>query len=96
MDAYLALFIFIFLFSSVFVYGVYRLSIFTLLFTGTIGYLYYSAMIGKITNKELFEMSLIPVGFMLAPIVLIAFVFGKPISMLLLQGMASAISTRRF
>lgn len=96
MDAYLALFIFIFLFSSVFVFGVYRLSIFTLLFAGTIGYLYYLAMSGKISNKELFEMSLIPVGFMLAPVVLITIVFGKPISMLLMQGMVNAMRMNRY
>lgn len=89
MDGYLALFIFVFLFSSVFVFGVYRLSIFTVLFGATIGYLYYLAMNGKITNKDLFQMSLIPVGFMLAPLVLIIIIFGKPISMLLLQGLTN-------
>ena len=87
MDGYFALFIFIFLFSSVFIFGVYRLSLFTLLFASTIGYLYYLAMNGKISNKELFEMSLIPVGFMLGPLILITIIFGTPLSKLILQGM---------
>jgi hypothetical protein len=97
MDGYLALFIFVFLFSSVFVFGVYRVSIFTVLFAATIGYLYYLAMNGKITTKELFQMSLIPIGFMLVPLLIITIIFGKPISMLLLQGLTNEmVRTRRF
>lgn len=87
MDGYLALFVFVFLFSSTVIFGVYRLSIFTLLFAATIGYLYYLAVNGKITNKELFQMSLIPVGFMLVPIILIIHVFGAPLMMLLTEGL---------
>lgn len=86
-DGYLALFAFVFLFSSTIIFGVYRLSVFTLLFAATIGYLYYLAMNGKISSKELFQMSLIPVGFMLVPIVLIVHVFGAPLMMLLSEGL---------
>jgi predicted membrane protein len=90
-DAHFALFIFIFLFSSVFIFATYRISVFTILFAGTVGYLYYLAYNGKISTKELFEMSLIPVGFMLAPLVLIIMVFGAPLTMLLTEGITEEL-----
>lgn len=93
-DGYFALFLFVFMFASTFIFAAFRLSIFTILFFVTMSYLNYLALSDKITTKELFKMSLIPVGFMLAPIILIIHVVGVPFSMLLAEGISEAMQTR--
>jgi ABC-type phosphate transport system permease subunit len=88
MDVYLALFLFVFMVSSVFVLVSYRLSFFTILYYAVIGYLYYEFMNGKITSENLMRLSFIPTIVMSIPIIVVLHVIGIPLGVLIANGIS--------
>jgi hypothetical protein len=88
MDAYLAIFLFVFMVSSIFVLAAYRISFFSLIFYVVIGYLYYEFVNGKITSESLMRLSFIPVIVMILPIIVVLHVIGIPLGVVIANGIS--------